>query len=132
MSWSHGGWPTLSTVTTVGYGYLYPVTNAGRAAALLLMLAGIALVGIITAAVAAWFVRSVLRAAEPTEPEPVSVQPGLLRRLDLLDARVADVDAGVQQSFGFFGPGTMDHPGPSTPKHGRARANWTWSLVPLT
>jgi uncharacterized iron-regulated membrane protein len=31
--------------------------NAGRLAALLLMLAGIALVGIITAAVAAWFVR---------------------------------------------------------------------------
>jgi voltage-gated potassium channel len=90
-------WWALSTVTTVGYGDLYPVTNAGRVAALLLMLAGIALVGIITAAVAAWFVRSVVKAAEPAEPEPVPAQQALLHRIDLLETRVADVHDGVQE-----------------------------------
>jgi voltage-gated potassium channel len=90
-------WWALSTVTTVGYGDLYPVTNAGRVAALVLMMAGIALVGIITAAVAAWFVRSVVKAAEPAEPEPVPAQQALLRRLDLLEARVVAVDDGVQR-----------------------------------
>jgi voltage-gated potassium channel len=90
-------WWALSTVTTVGYGDLYPVTNAGRAAALLLMLAGIALVGIITAAVAAWFVRSVVKAAEPAEPEPVPAQEALLHRIDVLETRVADVHEGVQE-----------------------------------
>ena len=90
-------WWALSTVTTVGYGDLYPVTNAGRVAALLLMLAGIALVGIITAAVAAWFVRSVVKAAEPAEPETVPAQQALLHRIDLLETRVADVHDGVRE-----------------------------------
>jgi voltage-gated potassium channel len=89
-------WWALSTVTTVGYGDLYPITNAGRVTALFLMLAGIALVGIITAAVAAWFVRSVVKAAEPPEPGRLPDQQ-LFPRLDFLEARVAAIDAGVQR-----------------------------------
>lgn len=50
-------WWAASTVTTVGYGDRYPVTAGGRAVAVVLMLAGIAVVGVLTAAVAAWFVR---------------------------------------------------------------------------
>ena len=71
-------WWAISTVTTVGYGDTYPVTDGGRAAALLLMLAGIALVGIITAAVAAWFVQSVVRQGESAESDssPSSVPKG--------------------------------------------------------
>lgn len=43
-------------VATVGYGDLYPVTLVGRLVATALMFVGIALVGVMTAAVAAWFV----------------------------------------------------------------------------
>lgn len=50
-------WWAATTVTTVGDGDRYPVTGAGRFVAVLLMLGGIALLGVITASVAAWFVR---------------------------------------------------------------------------
>lgn len=49
-------WWAGVTVTTVGYGDLYPVTTEGRFVAFALMLVGISVLGIITASVAAWFV----------------------------------------------------------------------------
>lgn len=42
-------WWAATTVTTVGYGDRFPVTSQGRLVAVLLMLGGIALLGIITA-----------------------------------------------------------------------------------
>ena len=50
-------WWACSTITTVGYGDRYPVTVAGRAVAVLLMLIGIALLSVLTAGIAAWFVK---------------------------------------------------------------------------
>jgi voltage-gated potassium channel len=52
-------WWSATTVTTVGYGDRYPVTTEGRLIAVGLMLVGIALVGAITASVAAWMVAQV-------------------------------------------------------------------------
>lgn len=49
-------WWAVSTVTTVGYGDHFPVTAAGRAVGVVLMFAGVGLLGVITASVAAWFV----------------------------------------------------------------------------
>ena len=49
-------WWGITTVTTVGYGDLVPVTGTGRTVAAALMLVGISMVGIISASVAAWFV----------------------------------------------------------------------------
>ena len=56
-SFSDGIWWALTTVTTVGYGDRFPVTPEGRVIAFFLMLTGVALVGVITASVAAWFVK---------------------------------------------------------------------------
>jgi voltage-gated potassium channel len=55
-SWPDGLWWALSTVMTVGYGDKVPVTAGGRAVAVVLMVGGIALLGVITAAIAATFV----------------------------------------------------------------------------
>jgi voltage-gated potassium channel len=52
-----GLWWAVTTVTTVGYGDRFPTTTEGRLLAVLLMLVGISLVGVITASVAAWFVK---------------------------------------------------------------------------
>jgi voltage-gated potassium channel len=49
-------WWAGVTITTVGYGDVYPVTLTGRLAAFALMLVGISLLGLVTASVAAWFV----------------------------------------------------------------------------
>jgi voltage-gated potassium channel len=56
-TFSDGLWWAVTTVTTVGYGDRYPTTTEGRLVAVLLMITGISLVGVITASVAAWFVK---------------------------------------------------------------------------
>jgi len=48
----------------VGYGDRFPVTTTGRIIAVGLMLVGIAVVGVVTASVAAWLVANVQREAQ--------------------------------------------------------------------
>ena len=56
-TFADGLWWAVTTVTTVGYGDRFPTTTEGRILAVMLMLVGISLVGVITASVASWFVR---------------------------------------------------------------------------
>ena len=57
QTFSDGLWWAVTTVTTVGYGDAFPITTEGRVLAVGLMLTGISLMGVITASVAAWFVK---------------------------------------------------------------------------
>ncbi|MGN7226290.1 potassium channel family protein [Dietzia maris] len=58
-SYGEALWWSAVTVTTVGYGDYSPVTAVGRAIAVGLMIAGIALLGVVTATLASWIVERV-------------------------------------------------------------------------
>jgi voltage-gated potassium channel len=60
-------WWSITTVTTVGYGDVYPVTNAGRVIAVFLMIGGISLVGVVTAALASWIIQRVAEEETATQ-----------------------------------------------------------------
>lgn len=70
-------WWVLTTITTVGYGDRYPITIEGRLVAAGLMVAGIAVLGTVTAAIASWFLEQV-GASDPSEAVPSrgSARPG--------------------------------------------------------
>jgi voltage-gated potassium channel len=55
-NFGQGLWWAIVTVTTVGYGDRYPVTPFGQGLAVFLMLAGIGLLGVLTATFASYFV----------------------------------------------------------------------------
>lgn len=55
-------WWSITTVTTVGYGDLYPITVVGRVIAALLMIGGISLIGVVTGSLASWIVQRVSEA----------------------------------------------------------------------
>ncbi len=61
-------WWAMTTVTTVGYGDLYPVSGAGRVVAASLMVVGISVLGVVTASVAAWFVSTASGEGAETVP----------------------------------------------------------------
>lgn len=77
VGFSDALWWAITTVTTVGYGDRYPVTGEGRLVAGLLMLGGIALLGMVTATLASWLVDRV----RAVEEEFQAVTRGDLRAL---------------------------------------------------
>jgi voltage-gated potassium channel len=83
-SFPDGLWWAATTVTTVGYGDKFPTSLAGRGIAVLLMLAGIALFGVLTAAIAAFFVEEDAK----SEPGEVSEFAQILARLDRIEDRL--------------------------------------------
>jgi voltage-gated potassium channel len=84
-----GLWWAVQTVTTVGYGDKVPVTTAGRILAAIVMLQGIGLVTVITAAITSSFVgRQRARSdSGPTAEELASIDARLGRIEAALAAR---------------------------------------------
>jgi voltage-gated potassium channel len=82
-------WWAIVTVTTVGYGDRFPVSAGGRAVAVILMLVGIGLIGVLTATVASVFVK------EHTDANKEEFRKGhadLGQRLSEISDRLADVE----------------------------------------
>lgn len=78
-------WWAISTITTVGYGDYVPVTKSGRAIAVLLMIGGISLIGVVTATMAHWIVSQV--AEDDAEHEAATVAHIQLLRDEIADLR---------------------------------------------
>lgn len=64
---AEGLWWALTTMTSVGYGDLVPVTSDGRLVASAVMLGGVALAGIVSATIASWLVSKVTYPPESDE-----------------------------------------------------------------
>ncbi len=64
QNFGDAAWWAITTITTVGYGDLYPVTPIGRVVAAALMMSGIAVLGIVTASIASWLVQRIEENAE--------------------------------------------------------------------
>jgi voltage-gated potassium channel len=75
-------WWGISTLTTVGYGDVYPVTPEGRIAAAVLMLLGISLFSAITVTITSYILESRREASDQT----ASVTDELERQARLRDA----------------------------------------------
>jgi voltage-gated potassium channel len=117
-------WWAVVTVTTVGYGDRFPVTGGGRTVAVVLMLVGIGLIGVLTATVASLFMK------EHTDANKEEIKKGharlgeqlavisdrladVERRVGATPAEVAAVDAAADAEADAEGPVETD-PGPST------------------
>lgn len=78
-----GVWWAFVTVTTVGYGDLYPTSVAGRIVGILLMVAGIGFLAVLTATISSSFVKT----------DRKDESSAILDALQRLEAEVAELKA---------------------------------------
>jgi voltage-gated potassium channel len=87
-------WWAVQTVTTVGYGDVVPEHLAGRLIGVALMLQGIALLTVITAAVTATLVEQTRRRLRRSQPDAV------LAKLEQVEARLGSIEERIRKSSG--------------------------------
>ncbi|MFI8365706.1 potassium channel family protein [Streptomyces sp. NPDC085466] len=86
-------WWSFTTMTTVGYGDHAPTTGLGRVLAVGLMLSGIALLGVVTANIAAWFIARFER-DDAVERRQTELLEALTREVRELRTEVARLSGG--------------------------------------
>jgi voltage-gated potassium channel len=74
-------WWSVSTITTVGYGDVYPVTTEGRILAMVLMVSGIGLFGVLSGLAASFFLGS-------KEKNIVREESKILAQLEKLEEKI--------------------------------------------
>lgn len=105
-------WWAAETMTTVGYGDVYPVTAWGRTIAVGLMVCGIGLLGTVTATLASWLVEHVA-ATEKSDTER------LLLRIDQLEAKIETLHGRLPGPSGAVGAEGLARSGPEPPESAR-------------
>ena len=97
-------WWAWVSITTVGYGDKYPITEGGRLSAFLVLAAGVGLFGVLSGFLANFFLAPATpdEAPEaPTETTPTEVdQATLLQMVDELEAGVAALRARIAEQGG--------------------------------
>lgn len=101
-------WWSLATVSTVGYGDLSPLTTTGRGIATVLMVAGVALIGVVTATLASWVVSLVTEENAEEEAATRAQVAALSAQVAALSAQVTALQEGLAAS-----PGRPPAPEPS-------------------
>ncbi len=81
-------WWALTTITTIGYGDTFPVSTEGRFIAALLMIGGVALIGVVTATLASWIVSLVEEESAEQEAATQAQVAALQRQVGELSERI--------------------------------------------
>jgi voltage-gated potassium channel len=84
-------WWAIETVTTVGYGDIVPVQAAGKVIAGFLMLGGLSLLSVVTAAITSGFVSRAQARRRATEDDPI------MQKLDQLTLELQAIRAELEQ-----------------------------------
>jgi voltage-gated potassium channel len=100
-----GLWWAVVTVTTVGYGDFFPVSAGGRAVAVVLMLVGIGLIGVLTATVASFFVAE---HADANHQQIKASHEEIGGRIDDIDVRLARMEVALGTAAETTAPATPD------------------------
>ena len=88
-TYSDSLWWVFETITTVGYGDKTPKSFEGRAIAVGLMIAGIALLGVITATIASWMVERVSRDDSKRDQITLAHVDALSEQVTALSAQIS-------------------------------------------
>jgi len=86
-----GIWWAITTVTTVGYGDLYPESHAGRILAVAVMIIGIGFVAILTANIASYFVKKD-KNKENEDQDKKDENQLILERLEELSKKIDEIN----------------------------------------
>ncbi|AVH58942.1 MULTISPECIES: potassium channel family protein [Streptomyces] len=105
-------WWSFTTMTTVGYGDHAPTTGLGRILAVGLMLSGIALLGVVTANIAAWFI-SRFEKDDVEERRQTAAIEALTEEVRALRAEIAALSGGATSIVPHPLPGAAEERSPS-------------------
>ena len=93
-SYWHGLWWSISLITTVGFIGQPPRTDAGAALSVVLMVVGFLLLALVSASLAALFVR---QEEDPHDAREESASDAILDALGGLEARLAAIEARLAE-----------------------------------
>ena len=91
-------WWALTTITTIGYGDTVPVSTEGRFIVALLMIGGVALIGVVTATLASWIVSLVeeenAEQEAATQAQVADLQQQISELSERIDRLLEDHESG--------------------------------------
>lgn len=100
-------WFTLQTVTTVGYGDTTPTSMIGRTVAAVVMLTGIALITVVTAAITSSFIEAARVRSAQFQAEAAAREPN---PFDRLEASLEEISRRLERLESQPGPDDDDRP----------------------
>lgn len=88
VTFGDAAWWTLTTATTVGYGDTYPVTGEGRYVGAVVMIGGVAVLGMVSASVATWFTGRFQEQSDVVDEEQADATAALVAEIRALRERL--------------------------------------------